>query len=133
MMKNNLIKITWNLENLTLEDFGLWEEDNMLTAPPCPCGCGGKTRVLLDDEDDVIGFCYSMVEEADCGHCAVFAITNQNYMIAAIRNGEDINVIKSREPINDYSVIGEMFYELDLHIFGLIVNTGDGEYKIVEE
>lgn len=132
-MKNNVIKMTWNLENLTLEDFGLWEEDNTLTAPLCPCGCGGKTRVLLDDEDDVIGFCYSMVEESDCGHCAVFAVTDRNYMIAAIRNGEDINVIKSREPIDDYSAIGEMFYRLDLHIFGLIVNTGDGQYKIVEE
>lgn len=132
-MKNNVIKMTWNLENLTLEDFGLWEEDNMLTAPSCPCGCGGKTRVLLDDEDDVIGFCYSMAEDADWGHCAVFAVTDQNYMIAAIRNDEDINVIKTREPMNNYSAIGEMFYGLGLHIFGLIVNTGDGEYKIVEE
>ena len=132
-MRNKVIKMTWNLENLKLEDFGLLEEDNMLTAPLCPCGCGGKTRLLLEEEDDVIGFCYSMVEEADCGHCVVFAITDQNYMLAAIRNGDGINVIKSKKPMDDYSFIGEMFYELELHIFGLIVSTGDGQYKIVEK
>lgn len=132
-MKSNVIKMIWNLENLTLDDFGLYAEDNMLSAPICPCGCGEKSVILLDDEDDVIGFCYAMVENADCEHCVTFAITDQNYMIAAVRYEDDINIIRSKKPLDNYSAVGVMFGDLGFHMFGLIVSVGNGQYKIVEE
>lgn len=133
MKYDNIVNFTWNLKNLTLEDFGLYEEYNMLTAPTCPCGCGEKAFLILEDEQDVIDTCYSLVYEEACMYCGVFAITNKNIMIAAIKHDDQINVIKSKKPLDDYTDIGGMFEKLELHMFGLIVCVGNDEYRIVEE
>lgn len=129
----NIVKFTWNLENLTLDDFGLDPEFNMLSAPTCKCGCGGKALVCLEDEDDVYGFLYSILAEQECTYCAAFAITEDNMMLGVIKCDDDYDFIESKERMDDYSRIGEMFYDLELHIYGLIVAIGHGEYKIVEE
>ena len=55
----NIVKFTWNLENLTREDFGLDPDLNMLSAPTCDCGCGEKAKICLETEriylDSVVG------------------------------------------------------------------------------
>lgn len=130
----NIVKFGWNLENLTLDDFGLDPEFNMLSAPICRCGCGEKAYICLEDIDDVLDFCCGMLNGMDCGWCAVFAIDQDNKMIGVIKDGEEFECIGTKEPIdNDYDMIGDLFYGMELHMYGLIVSTGDGLYKIVEE
>ena len=128
-----LVKFSWNLGNLTLDDFGLDPELNMLSAPTCDCGCGGKMNICLEDRGDVLGFCCGMLNEMDCGWCAVFAIDQDNKMIGVIKDGDEFEFIGSKEPVDDYGMIGELFDGMELHMYGVIVNVGDGLYKIVEE
>ena len=123
----------WNLWNLTLDDFGLDPEFNMLCAPTCECGCGAKATLCLDGEDYIFAFCCGMLKEMECGWCAIFAIDENNRMLGVIKDGDDFEFIGSKEPIDDYGMIGDLFYGMELHMYGLIVNVGDGEYKIVEE
>lgn len=136
MMKKyrpNIIDFSWNLSGITFETCGLNKENNFLEAPICLCGCGGKTNIVLETDDDVLDFCGAMCDENDCYHCAVFAINNENKLLAAICEGYDIHLVESEDVIEDYKDIGKMFDELGLHCFGLIVSNGDGSYKVVEE
>lgn len=129
----NIVKFGWNLENLTLDDFGLDPEFNMLSAPACRCGCGEKVRICLEDIDDVLNFCCGMLSEMDCEWCAIFAIDQDNKMISVIKDGDEFDCIGSKTPVDDYGVIGELFDDMKLHMYGLIVSVGDGLYKVVEE
>lgn len=130
----NIVKFKWNLENLTLDDFGLDPELNMLSAHTCDCGYGEKAKICLKNREDILGFCCGMLSEIDCGLCAIFAIDQDSKMIGVIKDGEEFDFIKIKEPIDDdYDMIGDLFYGMELHMYGLIVSTGDGLYKIVEE
>lgn len=133
MKYDNIINFSWNFKNLTLDDFGLDEEDNMITAPTCPCGCGEKAFFILEDDQEVIDMCCSLVQEEECTYCGVFAITDENIMFLAIKNDDQVSVLKSRKPLDNYADVGNIFRKLKLHMFGLIVCVGDSEYRVVEE
>lgn len=132
-INTNIIDFIWNFKNLKLKDFGLDPEYNMLCAPVCECGCGEKMNVLLADDDDIYGFCYELVDIQDCNYCVVFAINEKNEMLGAIKYDGEIECVGSDGVIEDYADIGLMFDDLELHQYGIIVNVGDGEYKILEE
>ena len=129
----NIVKFKWNLENLTLDDFGLDQELNMLSTPTCNCGCGEEAKICLENREDILGFCYGMLSEMDCEWCVIFAIDQDNKMMGVIKDGEEFEFIGTKEPVDDYDMIGDLFYGMKLHMYGLIVSTGDGLYKIVEE
>lgn len=132
-INTNIMKFTWNFRNLKLKDFGLDSEYNMLCAPVCECGCGKKMSILLEDDDDLFDFCYEMVDSQECNYCAVFALNEKNKMIAAVKYDGEIQCIELSDVVECYVDIGNMFGELGLHQYGIIVNVGDGEYKILEE
>lgn len=132
-INTNIIDFVWNFRNLKLKDFGLDSEYNMLCAPVCECGCGEKMNILLADDDDIYGFCYELVDIQDCNYCVVFAINEKNEMLGAIKYDGEIECVGSDGVIEDYANIGLMFDDLELHQYGIIVNVGDGEYKILEE
>lgn len=97
--KKQVINFTWNLDNLTLDWCDLDQEYNILEAPECDCGCGEKAKLCLYDDEDVKDFCKGMAEDNDCDHCTVFAINEENYLIATIRDEDDIYVVQTKEPI----------------------------------
>lgn len=133
-INTNIIDFVWNFKNFKLKDFGLDPEYNMLCAPACKCGCGEKMNVLLEsDDDDLLDFCYNMVDIQECNYCVVFAINEKNKMVAAVKIDGEIECVGSDGVIEDYADIGLMFDDLELHQYGIIVNVGDGEYKILEE
>lgn len=132
-INTNIMKFTWNFRNLKLKDFGLDSEYNMLCAPVCECGCGKKMSILLEDDDDLFDFCYAMVDSQECNYCAVFALNEKNKMIAAVKYDGEIQCIESSDVVECYADICNMFGELGLHQYGIIVCVGDGEYKILEE
>lgn len=129
----NIIDFVWNFKNFKLKDFGLDPEYNMLCAPVCKCGCGEKMNVLLESDDDIYDFCYELVDTQDCNYCVAFAINEKNEMLGAIKYDGEIHCIESSDVVECYVDIGNMFGELGLHQYGIIVNVGDGEYKILEE
>jgi hypothetical protein len=132
-INTNIIDFVWNFKNLKLKDFGLNSEYNMLCAPVCECGCGEKMNVLLESDDDIYDFCYELVDTQDCNYCVAFAINEKNEMLGAIKYDGEIECVGSDGVIEDYADIGLMFDDLELHQYGIIVNVGDGEYKILEE
>lgn len=132
-LNTNIIGLTWNFRNLKLKDFGLDPEYNMLCAPICDCGCGGKMNILLNDDDDLLDFCYNIVDIQECNYCVVFAINEKNKMIAAVKIDGEIECVGSDGVVEDYTDIGLMFNDLELHQYGIIVNVGDDKYKILEE
>ena len=132
-INTNIMKFTWNFRNLKLKDFGLDSEYNMLCAPVCECGCGKKMSILLEDDDDIYGFCYELVDIQDCNYCVVFAINEKNEMLGAIKYNGEIHCIRLKNISEGYLQVGGMFDDLELHQYGIIVCVGDGEYKILEE
>lgn len=125
--------INWNFSNITFNTCGLDIGRNFMQAPICDCGCNGKLNVILEDDEDVVSFCGEMCYENDCDQCAVFAITDRNVLIAAIKYGDEIRIVRSDGVLNNYKVIGELADELELHCYGLIKWKHGYSYEIVEE
>ena len=120
--------------SITLKDCGLDPEWNFMQAPECECGCGEKCSIYLKNDDETLSFCKTMVYENNkCNKCAVFAITKENILLGAIKQDADVYCFKSKDPIKYMGDIGEIFDELELHCYGLIVWNGEGLYRIVEE
>lgn len=134
-MSNRLIKFSWNLDNITFRMCGLDKEKNFLVSPQCECGCGGKTYLLINSKEDASNLAWQLVENNDCNCCAVFIIMEDNSMVFAYKHGENIDDISVYETnkIEDYSDIGKMANELELHCYGLIVHVKENQYSIVEK
>lgn len=119
--------------SITFADCGLDPKSNFLQSPKCECGCEGSTDILLDTVDDILDFCAVMVSENDCNYCVVFALDKENKLLGVVKYEDELIPIGSKKPIDDLKEIGRMFYEMELHCYGLIVWDGDGKYRIVEE
>lgn len=94
---------------------------------------GGKITFCPGNDDEVFELFESIIGLSDQEYCAMFAITEENMLLTYVRYEDDVVKMKSKKPIDDLSEIGEMFYELDLDCFGLIVEIADGRYKVVME
>lgn len=134
-MSNKLIKFAWNLENITFRMCGLDKEKNFLESPKCECGCNGKTYLILNSKEEATDLIWQLVADNDCNYCAVFVILADNSMVFAYRYGEDIDEISVYETnkIEDYSDIGKVADELELHCYGLITHVKENQYSIIEK
>ena len=43
-------------KDITFEKCGLDIEKNFISAPPCPCGCGGPSRLIAKGKDDILRY-----------------------------------------------------------------------------
>ena len=64
---------------------------------------------------------------------AVCYLSRYSYSTVYVKIDGEIECVGSDGVIEDYADIGLMFDDLELHQYGIIVNVGDGEYKILEE
>lgn len=92
-----------------------------------------KITFYPQNDDQIFELFESIIGLSDQEYCVLFAITNDNMLITYVRHDEDVVKMKSKKPISNLSEIGEMFYELDVDCFGLIVEFKSGEYKVVGE
>ena len=114
--------------------YGLDKEKNFLQAPVCECGCGGKAVLLLKDEKELFGFMFNVLMDHECNHCAIFARRNDGYMYAELKvenETDDPVMLFGQKDNNDF--FKEWDDELDLHYYGLLVETKNGEWKIIED
>lgn len=134
-MSNRLIKSTWNLGNITFHMCGLDKEKNFLESPKCECGCGEKTYLILNSKEEATDLAWQLLADNDCNCCAVFVILEDNSMVFTYRHGENIDNISVYETnkIEDYSDIGKIADELELHCYGLIAHVKENQYSIIEK
>lgn len=131
-MSNKLVKKN-RFENITFAELGLDEEFNFLEAPYCDCGCGNKMLLVIDD---IQQFCGDMLFEDECDWCGLFVIRLNGTVLVALKTGcteEDINFMEMKVPHGNYKNIGDIFEEMELDEYGLLVEVRKGEYKIIEE
>ena len=105
-----------------------------MQAPTCECGCGGKSVLLIDNQKDLFRFMYDVLMENECNHCAIFSLAFDDTMIAALKvdNKTDDPVLFFAQEEN-MAFFKEWDDELELHCYGLMVESQLGEWKIIED
>ena len=132
-MNQNIERIKFRLE--WFGAYGLDKNKNFLQAPLCECGCGEKTSLVLETKEDLFQFMNVMLMENDCNHCAIFAHAFDGSMYATLKveneSGDPVLLFKVEE--SDLGFFKEWDNELDLHCYGLIIETKNGLWKIIED
>ena len=115
--------------------YGLDKNKNFLQASLCECGCGEKMNIVLEDVKELFQFMNAMLMENDCNHCAIFAYAFDGCMYAALKveNETDDPVLFFQIQESDLGFFREWDDELGLHCYGLIIETRNGLWKIIED
>jgi hypothetical protein len=116
--------------------YGLDKEKNFLQAPTCECGCGAKCDLILEDETDLVRFAYDLLIDYECEHCAIFAHARSGQMYTMIKTDNEMGdpVLFFGIPETDMGFFREWDQELNLHCYGLLIETAEkGSWKIVED
>ena len=115
--------------------YGLDKDKNFLQSPLCECGCGEKMSLVLETNKDLFQFMYAMLMENDCNHCGIFAYAFDGSMYAALKveNETDDPVLFFQIKESDLGFFREWDDELELHCYGLIIETRKGLWKIIED
>ena len=118
--------------SLTFADCGLNKENNFLEAPMCTCGCGQYANLVFEDKGDVANFIHTMLDEHDCGHCAIFAFLKNDEMLIGIKLDYETKVYCAAG--EDLEVgIAEIQKDMEFHCYGLLEQVDDNLYKIIME
>ena len=115
--------------------YGLDKNKNFLQAPLCECGCGEKMSLVLEDIKDLFQFMNVMLIANDCNHCGIFAYAFDGSMYTALKvdNETDDSVLFFQIKESDLGFFREWDDELELHCYGLIIETQRGLWKIIED
>ena len=115
--------------------YGLDKNKNFLQAPLCECGCGEKMSLVLEDIKELFQFMNMMLIENDCNHCGIFVYAFDGSMYAALKveNETDDPVLFFQIKESDLGFFREWDDELELHCYGLIIETRKGLWKIIED
>ena len=80
------------------------------------------------------GLMFNMLMDHECNHCAIFARRNNGEMYAALKvENETDNPVMFFGQKDNNNFFKEWDDELDLHCYGLLVETKNGEWKIIED
>lgn len=115
--------------------YGLDKNKNFLQAPLCECGCGEKMSLVLEDIKDLFQFMSMTLMENDCNYCGIFAYAFDGSMYTALKieNETDDPVLFFQIKESDLGFFREWDDELELHCYGLIIETRKGLWKIIED
>ena len=128
-------------KKLTLKDLGAENCINLLQPMKCECGCGGYGQIVLETRQDVVDLAGTFLEDEECEHAYIFALTNDGVCGAftdedgvhafsmVSSNGDDfkMNFNEQVELVND------MVREIEPHCIGVMQHTENNRYRIVME
>ena len=132
-MSNKVIK---TLDELTFGDFGLNAKRNFLQAPKCECGCGGDMGICLESDEDIRDFIADMVSGNECEQCGVFFVKANNTMLFGFsqEGADSIQIYSAQFEFkckNRKYDISDLVGELNLHMYGVLVENKPNLFKII--
>lgn len=118
---------------MTFASCGLNAENNFLQAPICRCGCGGYGDLVLDTKQDLYDLIYTLLNEYDCEHCAIFAVCLDNTIVMGAKLSDGIKIYTSefKEKSKCYTMIAWTQEDFEFHCYGLIEQIDVDTYRIV--
>ena len=136
-MSNKLIK--YKFRNESFAGYGLNKFKNFMSTPECDCGCGSKGKLLIKENEELFGFMNAILMDNECDCCAIFAHAYDENMYVAIKCiyddeelDEDETPVKFFGVKNDMDFFQEMDAQIGLHCYSLMIETKQGEWKIIE-
>ena len=116
-------------------DCGLDIDYNILNAVKCECGCGNYMNIVLEGNQEVADFIYTMLSDQECEYCALFALMQDNSLIFGSRCGDRMEVMKiSRKDDGlNIDVVNDIQKDFKFHCYGLIEQVDETSYRIVME
>lgn len=128
-------------KRLTLKDLGAEKCINLLQPIRCECGCGNYGELVLETTQDVVDFAGTLLEDVDCEHAYIFALTRHGVagaftdesgvhaFIMADEHGDEIQMDFDEQ----IEVIKHIIQESEPHCVGCIQHTKNNRYRIVME
>lgn len=120
----------------TFEYCGLDKENNFLQAPICPCGCGEYANIILKSDEDVFGFMYTMLEENECDHCAIFALKDNNHILLGMKIDGEIVCYTAKNNSFEHGyedIFTGLQDKFEFHCYGLLEQVDEESYRIIME
>ena len=126
---------------LTLKDLGAENCINLLQPIKCECGCGGYGQIILEIKQDVIDLAGTFLEDEECEHAYIFALTESGVCGAftdeegvhafsmVSSNGEEFKM----EFDEQVELVRDMIREIEPHCIGVMQHAEDNRYRIVME
>ena len=137
-MSNKLIK--YKFRNESFAGYGLNKFKNFISTPECDCGCGSKGKLLIKENEELFGFMNAVLMENECDCCAIFAHAYDENMYVAIKCiYDDEELDEDETPVKFFGVKNDMDFfqgidaQIGLHCYGLMIETKQGEWKIIED
>lgn len=135
MNKNVKVLSGKGMDELVFDDFGLNAEKNFLQAPACECSCGGTMGICLKSDEEIKDFISSMVSENECDQCGVFVMKANGTMLFGFsqEGKDDIQIYTAQFNFKDtreYN-ISELVNELDVHMYGVLMESEPNLFKII--
>lgn len=131
-----MAKIKFVHRRVNFADCGLDIDNNILQAPICECGCGNYMDLMLEDDQEVADFMYSMLSDSDCKYCAIFALMKDNAIMIGTNIDDELSVhrIGCENGMLNIDGVRDIQNECGFHCYGLLEQKDDRKsFRIVME
>ena len=132
--------------NFKVDEFrvrGLNKYRNILSAPSCECGCGGKGKLIINKLQELYDLCAAALFDNGCGNSAIFLEHRSGKMeivychVVYDEETEEPDLeISTLSPkkgtIQDNDFFSMFDAEERLHCYGLIIERDKGQWEICE-
>ena len=120
---------------------GLNKYRNFLTAPECDCGCGGKSQIIIYDDEQLHHVCSDLLFDNGCGCSAIFLVHKDGLqeIVLCLEDWNEENDCPMLEvsvltPKDINKVDNDFFSSVDgevgFHCYGLIIERDNGQWEI---
>ena len=132
-----LLNYTFHIDEFAVR--GLNKYQNVLSAPDCGCGCGGKAMPVFESDDELFSFCGSVLIDNGCTHSAIFLVhkDGRQQVILTVPNFDEETGEEYIEKIgsfsgNDADMFAQVDAELGFHCYGMLIEKDNNCWQICE-
>lgn len=113
-----------NTDKITFARLGMKKENLLIEAPMCPCGCGHKATMIMQN-DEIPSFAFELTKWLD-----------ENCGIAFVKENTTQYIKKTGTTYTRLFGVTSMQYLREIvqsnDKYAIMVETGDGSYRVVE-